>query len=101
MNQFQKEFISNLKFHRQRRNFTQAKLAELCNVSNGTIGNIEAGKANPSFELILQLAQALDIHPAALFSLNYTPYQNYTKLQLEESLTNMVKEILNTYLPQP
>ena len=100
MDQFQKEFISNLKFHRQRRNLTQARLAELCNVSNGTIVNIEAGKASPSFELILQLAKALEIHPAALFSLNYTPSVNYTKDQLEKSLTNMVNEILDAYFPQ-
>ena len=68
MEAYQKEFISNLKKYRKEAGLSQAKLSELCNVSNGTIGNIECGSSKPSFDLILTLANVLDIHPAMLFS---------------------------------
>ncbi|MBQ3024228.1 MAG: helix-turn-helix transcriptional regulator [Spirochaetaceae bacterium] len=61
-------FIKNLKKYRKHKNLSQAQLAELCNVSTGTIGNIECGLANPSFDLILTMAEILKIHPAYLFA---------------------------------
>ena len=35
--------------------------------SNGTIGNIECGLTKPSFDLILQIAEVLEIKPELLF----------------------------------
>lgn len=46
---------------------SQARLAECCGVSNGTIGNIECGVTKPSFDLIFLIAKALSIHPSELF----------------------------------
>lgn len=46
---------------------TQAQLAEYCNVSNGTIGNIECGITKPSFDLIIKIADILKISPAEFF----------------------------------
>ena len=68
MNQYQQEFIQNLKELRCQKQFSQAKLSELCNVATGTIGNIECGISKPSFDLILNMARVLDVHPATLFS---------------------------------
>ena len=48
-------FIANLKKFRKQKKLSQAQLAELCNVSTGTIGNIECGLAKPSFDLICSL----------------------------------------------
>ncbi|MBQ2125227.1 MAG: helix-turn-helix transcriptional regulator [Spirochaetales bacterium] len=61
-------FIQNLKRIRKLKNLSQAQLAELCEVSTGTIGNIECGLAKPSFDLILTMAEILKIHPAYLFA---------------------------------
>ncbi|MEE1290627.1 MAG: helix-turn-helix transcriptional regulator [Spirochaetota bacterium] len=61
-------FIANLKKFRKQKKLSQAQLAELCNVSTGTIGNIECGLAKPSFDLILTMADILDVHPAHLFA---------------------------------
>lgn len=69
MNEYHQEFIQNLKEYRLQKNFSQAKLSELCNVAAGTIGNIECGLSKPS-DLILKLASTLDVHPAMLFSKN-------------------------------
>ena len=68
MNKNQATFIQNLKYYRHKAKMSQAQLAESCNVSNGTIGNIECGVTKPSFDLIFSISDALDIHPAELFS---------------------------------
>ena len=61
------DFILNMKYYRTKRNISQAQLAEECDCSNGMIGAIEAGRAKPSFDMILSIATALKIHPADLF----------------------------------
>lgn len=61
-------FIENLKKFRKYKNLSQAQLAELCDVSTGTIGNIECGLAKPSFDLILTISEILEIKPAYLFA---------------------------------
>ncbi|MBQ3798891.1 MAG: helix-turn-helix transcriptional regulator [Treponema sp.] len=68
MDQYQQEFIENLKKYRKKRGLSQERLAELCNVSTGTIGNIECGIGKPSFDLLVTMANVLGIHPARLLS---------------------------------
>ena len=60
-------FIDNMKSFRKTKCISQAELAELCDVSNGTIGNIESGITKPSFDLIVRIAKALGIKPENLF----------------------------------
>jgi putative transcriptional regulator len=48
---------NNLKEMREKRNFTQEKLAELTDVSRQTIISIESGKYVPSLELALKFAK--------------------------------------------
>ena len=67
MTSYQENFIQNLKFYRKRAGLSQAELAEKCNVSNGTIGNIECGTTKPSFDLIFILASALKVPTSELF----------------------------------
>ena len=50
MTDYQIDFISNLKKYRQNKNLSQAELAEKCDVTTGTIGNIECCLAKPSFD---------------------------------------------------
>lgn len=68
MTKEQTAFISNIKKLRKNLKLSQAQLAELCEVSTGTIGNIECGLANPSFDLILKMAKVLQTQPAYLFA---------------------------------
>ncbi len=66
MEKYQREFIDNLKRYRKKRKLSQEKFAELCNVSTGTIGNIECGIGKPSFDLLITMANVLGIHPGRL-----------------------------------
>ena len=61
MEKNQLNYIMNLKFYRREKGVTQEKLAELCNVSVGTIGNIECGRSKPSFEILVRISNALSV----------------------------------------
>lgn len=54
-------FGNLLKHHRKLRNFSQLDLAVFSDVSQKHISFLESGRANPSQEMILQLATVLDI----------------------------------------
>lgn len=82
MTDYQENFIRNMKFYRKKAGFSQAKLAELCDVSNGTIGNIECGFTKPSFDLIFMIAEAVQVRPEDLFKTEHTE-EDFTTSQLE------------------
>lgn len=104
---YQKCFMENLKYYRKQKGITQAELAEICDVSNGTIGNIECGITKPSFDLILQLSKALEIQPEQLFhteesssKIDKIPSDKFSKEQLKKirtvlnsSITNVLKSL--------
>ena len=64
---YQEIFINNLKRIRKERGITQLQLAEMCDVSNGTIGNIESAVTKPSFDLLLKFADKLHVQPGDFF----------------------------------
>lgn len=66
MDNYQQALIENLKTYRKSRNFSQSQFAELCNVSTGTIGNIECGVAKPSFDLLIKMSEVLEIPASEL-----------------------------------
>ena len=51
-----------LKVYRDRLGWSQAKLAELCGVSDATITRIEAGEQNWKQDLLQELAVQLGVH---------------------------------------
>ena len=90
------EFRSNLKFYRDKLQFSQCELAIQADCSNGLIGNIEAGKVKPSFDTIIRLATALKIHPADLFLRESSKSNLQIADELKSKLCKMVDEtILN------
>ena len=93
---YQTCFIENLKYYRKEKRITQAELAEKCNVSNGTIGNIESGITKPSFDLIIQISKVLETKPELLFHtdaplpISEKNSDKFTKEQLKK-----IRNILN------
>lgn len=53
---------SKLKEIRKKKNLTQNKLAEKCNMYESQIRKYETGKANPKIETIQKIAAALGVH---------------------------------------
>ena len=60
-------FRNNLKYYRNKQNFTQEKLSEICNISTDYLSQIERGKRTPSFKRMELIAQALNIEVYKLF----------------------------------
>lgn len=90
MNENQANFIQNMKFYRRQAGLSQAQLAENCDVSNGTIGNIECGVTKPSFDLIFAIAKALSIQASDLFK------DSIKETKLSTSQVEIVSETVNS-----
>ena len=98
MDEFFDNFRMNLKFYREQKGFSQSELAIQANSSNGMIGNIESGKAKPSFENICKIATALGVHPADLFLRNASTTVSNTKNLLRTELIPQIEEFVEKRL---
>ena len=83
-----------MKFYREQAGFSQTYLSILCNCGTGTIGGIESGKAKPSFDMMIKIANALNINPADFFIRNASKNKN----ELRKSLESEFDSILNKYI---
>ena len=61
-------FSSLVKAHRVRLGLTQEALAEKANISTDMVSKIEGGNSGARFGVITQLADALGVDPAELFT---------------------------------
>ncbi len=94
---YHKCFIENMKYYRKQKGISQAQLAETCDVSNGTIGNIECGITKPSFDLILMIADKLGIKPEMLFYSSESPdLSNTDSSKLTKEQIKKIKAIFST-----
>lgn len=59
-------FARNLAYHRERRGFTQARLAELVDSSPSYIGHLERGEREPSLLTIEEVSKALGVQAGEL-----------------------------------
>ena len=91
-------FRMNMKYYREQRNLNQSELAIQANSSNGMIGNIESGRAKPSFDNIIKIAAALEVHPADLFLRNASTTVNDTKNLLRTKLMPQIENFIEKEL---
>ena len=93
-------FIRNLKEFRKKEGLSQMKLADLCNISSGYIGEIESGRKFPSMEMIEKISNVLRIEPYQLFKnsidisndnkqIPSLPYK--IKKQIKTNIKNQIK----------
>ena len=94
MDKYFDDFRMNMKFYREQAGFSQTYLSILCNCGTGTIGGIESGKAKPSFDMMIKIANALNINPAHFFIRNASKNKN----ELPNSLASEFDSILNKYI---
>ena len=67
-NSLLKRFGKNVKIERIKKDLTQEQFAEIMNVSQNYIANIECGKANMSLAKVLELSKALDVEIESLLT---------------------------------
>ncbi|SFM08010.1 helix-turn-helix domain-containing protein [Halanaerobium salsuginis] len=80
-------FAKNLKEVRQNNGLTQKKLAELIGVKRSTIAGYESKNQEPSYQILLKIARALNCSVDSLLAADYNEYR------ISES--NISQEILN------
>ena len=59
---------ARIKRHRLQADISQQALADRCGVYRTYLGQIEAGLANPTLQILVNIAQALDVPLATLLS---------------------------------
>ncbi|WP_423815920.1 helix-turn-helix domain-containing protein [Salinibacter altiplanensis] len=65
--ELRRKFGRRIRATRRSRDVTQEKLAEYCGLSPEYISHIERGRASPSFDVIAELSEELEVHPQTLF----------------------------------
>lgn len=68
-----KKLGKNIKIYRKLRGLTQEKLADKINKDLGFLGKIEIAYSKPSFDTIIDIANALDISLKELFDFDNPP----------------------------
>jgi len=63
-------FASNIRKKRRQLGYTVIGFAEKLGIGKSTLQDIECGRANPTFETLQIIADALDVSPIALISDN-------------------------------
>lgn len=65
-----KEIGLRIAYFRKKRGYTQAKLAEMVNLSTNYVGSIERGNNERSYsmETLLAIAEALEVQPGDLLN---------------------------------
>lgn len=63
-----KQFGKNVKIERIKKDLTQEQLAEIMNVSQNYVANIEGGKANMSLGKVLELSNYIGVNINTLLS---------------------------------
>lgn len=77
-------FGKRVKYFRDLKNYTQEHLAELINIEQSNLSNIERGKVYPTQITLYRLANALEVEPYRFFTVS-------PKLAVQD----MVREIAN------
>lgn len=86
-------FAQNLKRLRKQKGFSQAQLAILLHYGSTAIANYEAGRNEPSFDTLIQLAHFLDTTTDELLGVSITSQEqqllsDYKKLRPRRAKTD-------------
>ncbi|MCH5291319.1 MAG: helix-turn-helix transcriptional regulator [Treponema sp.] len=83
----------NIKYYREQKGISQAQLSIFCDCGTGTIGGIESGKAKPSLDMLLRIADSLGVTPADLFIRNVSCNKNFLKEKLKKEFALFLERV--------
>lgn len=93
MAEYLENFRLNMKYYREKLGISQSQLSILCDCGTGTIGGIESGKAKPSFDMLIKIAEALKITPADLFIRDVSKSKLEIKKEIKLQFDNMLAKL--------
>ena len=79
--------IRSLRTHR---GFTQQELGEKAGVSYKFLGEVERARHNPSFQVLMNIANALDIEPVEILRFKH---ETQTREQAIQAITEILPEM--------
>lgn len=79
---------------------TSLKFSGICDCAKSTISGIESRKNFPSFELLLKIAYALEVHPADLFLRNASKNREEIRDFFDNELSITIKEMIEERFPK-
>lgn len=85
-------FINNLKFYRKQKGLTQNELTLAIDKSYNYINSVEQGKMMPSFDVIEEICETLQIRPVQLFDENGSP-ENVKIFNKEEYISEISENL--------
>lgn len=86
-------FRLNMKYYREKLGISQSQLSIICDCGTGTIGGIESGKAKPSFDMLIKIAEALKITPADLFIRDVSKSKLEIKKEIKLQFDNILAKL--------
>jgi len=92
MTNLRKVLASNMKLYRKNLGFSQAKLAEIIDISDNYIALIESGRRFPSIKILEKIAEALNIDTLELFLIN--PAKLTENKNLKKAILADIEQIL-------
>ena len=106
MDELQSVFVRNMREARKKLGYSQLKFAELCDLSQSYIAEIERGNRFPSTVNILRISGALSIKPYQLFmpkgeTEGFDRYDVLTRLmgilkeRVDDDIEGTIKEFLS------
>lgn len=86
---------------RKLKDIRQGELANICNITQSYLSNIEKGRKTPSTPLIFRIAKALAINPAELFQneeskVSLSDLNNLKNLVIEQIKEDIEKNYVKT-----
>ena len=93
MDNYLDEFRMNVKYYREEMGISQTQLSIICDCGTGTIGGIESGKAKPSFDMMIKIAQALKVTPADLFIRDISKSKTELKQELKQQFESILSRL--------
>lgn len=101
MTHIQELFIKNLRFYRNKKNYTQLVFSEKIGLSPNYLNAVENGKNFPSPEVLQKIADELEILPYELFLEKTDAEKTDLNCQIVEKVLQDVKakfcEVLDNY----
>ena len=105
-----KELGNKIKKHRQLYRLTQEQFAEIVDLEQSSLSNIENGKTHPNFATVCNLIEKAGLEPNYLFS--FLNYKNSKLTNIDEKIQVMlssvsqstkehIKEILKAIIDNP
>ncbi len=87
----QKELLGKrIKDLRNRAGLTQDALAERVQINSKYLSAIERGQENPTLDVVLRLAEALNVEPREVFSVEY---ESLEKKAIQKKIDRLISQV--------